>query len=315
MTLNQLRAFIVAVRVGSFTAAAAELGMAQASISELVRRLEEEFDLRLFVRGARRLALTDAGRELLAFAEQALSAVDGATEALTAIHSMEGGTVSFGLLRNWSYYGLAELPAQFSEDFPKLRLRLVGLSSTQVASGVASGDLEAGIVVLPVEDDGLVVTPLIRDELVYATYDSARASEPITMARLAQRRLTLYDAHSPWSAPTRRRLAEQAQREGFKLTPTIQVEHVEAALSLVAQGAGDTVLPRAIVNSVTAPPGISIAPFADPLYDVIALVSRPAAALSPGVREFAERACRALLSRAAPEDRLWSGSRPTPVSG
>jgi DNA-binding transcriptional LysR family regulator len=41
----------MAVRTGSFTAAAGELGVAQASVSELVRRMEEEFDVLLFTRG------------------------------------------------------------------------------------------------------------------------------------------------------------------------------------------------------------------------------------------------------------------------
>ncbi|MFD0536894.1 LysR family transcriptional regulator [Actinomadura luteofluorescens] len=54
MTLNQLRAFLLTVRTGSFTAAAAELKMAQASVSELIRRMEEEAGLALFIRGGRR---------------------------------------------------------------------------------------------------------------------------------------------------------------------------------------------------------------------------------------------------------------------
>lgn len=304
MTLNQLRAFVMAVRLGSFTAAAHELGMAQASISELVRRLEEEFQLRLFVRGARRLGLTDAGEVLLPYAEQALAAVDSASGALDAIHSLEGGSVNFGLLRNWNHYGLGDIPIKFNADYPSVRLRLVGLSSTEVAAGVANGDLEAGIVVLPVEDDGLTVTPLIRDELLYVSGDVQRASKPMSVSALARADLTLYDAHSPWSAPTRKLLAEQAQLEGFKLAPNVQVEHVEAALNLVAQGVGDTVVPRAITKSKTFPAGLYTTPFLTPLYDVIALIYRPSAALSPGAREFARRARKSILSYAAPADRL-----------
>ena len=65
MTLNQLRAFLESQRLGSFTAAADELAIAQASVSELVRRLEDELGTQLFVRGSRRLSLTGAGQELL----------------------------------------------------------------------------------------------------------------------------------------------------------------------------------------------------------------------------------------------------------
>lgn len=305
MTLNQLRAFVVAVQLGSFTSAASQLKMAQASVSELVRRMEEELGLALFVRGPRRLVLTNAGTELLPYAERALASVDEGRQILASISSLMGGMVSFGLLRNWAHYGLVDLPGVFSAEFPEVRLRLVGLSSTEVASGVRDGELEAGIIVLPVEDEGLIVTPLIRDELLYASRDAERVAEPMTMEKLSKAALTLYGARWGWSAPTRRQLAERAQLEGFKLYPHVEVEHVEAALRLVAQGIGDTVIPRAIAVSSSCPPEVKTVPFKDRLYDTIAFIQRPSATLSPGAREFARRARSMVLSAAAPEDRIY----------
>ena len=82
MTLMQLRAFLAAARTGSFTAAALDLELAQASASELVRRLEDDVGVPLFVRSGRRLALTAAGSELLRHAEQAVGAADHGARAL-----------------------------------------------------------------------------------------------------------------------------------------------------------------------------------------------------------------------------------------
>ena len=73
MTLNQLRAFLMVATLGTFSAAAHELQMTQPSISELVKRMEEHYGVKLFVRGARRLVLTPAGTELLPYARQAVS--------------------------------------------------------------------------------------------------------------------------------------------------------------------------------------------------------------------------------------------------
>ena len=91
MTLNQLRAFLAAVSTGSFTAAAAQLQMSQASVSELVRRMEDECGLPLFTRGSRRLVLTTAGTELLPFAEQSVLAADRGRQALRSLRSLGGG--------------------------------------------------------------------------------------------------------------------------------------------------------------------------------------------------------------------------------
>ncbi|MFA7499232.1 MAG: LysR family transcriptional regulator, partial [Leucobacter sp.] len=68
MTLTQLRAFVRSVELGSFTAAAAQLGVSQPTVSALVRKLEEHHGLPLLIRSGRRLAVTGAGEELLGWA-------------------------------------------------------------------------------------------------------------------------------------------------------------------------------------------------------------------------------------------------------
>src|ERR671933_425733 len=64
VTLLQLEYFVAAVEHGSFSAAAAVLHVAQPSLSEQIRRLEDRLGVVLFVRTNRRLVLTDAGTEL-----------------------------------------------------------------------------------------------------------------------------------------------------------------------------------------------------------------------------------------------------------
>ena len=144
MTLNQLRAFIAVVASGSFSAAATEMRMTQPSISELIKRMEESYGVRLFTRGPRRLVLTSAGEELLPFARKAVEAAASADHALRSFTALEGGVATFGLLRNANYYFLSKLVQTFHERHPKVRLRIVGLNSVEVAESVTSGELEAG---------------------------------------------------------------------------------------------------------------------------------------------------------------------------
>ena len=143
-SLAQLRAFREAARTGSFTAAASELAMTQASVSELVRRIEDDYGVALFRRGGRRLTLTSAGSELLPFAEQAVAAADSGGNALRSLRSLGGGVATFGLLRNADHYLLSELIQEFHRRYPKVRVRLVGLNSVEVALAVANGQLEVG---------------------------------------------------------------------------------------------------------------------------------------------------------------------------
>lgn len=297
MTLNQLRAFLAAARLGTFSAAAAELRTTQPSVSELIKRMEDHYRVPLFTRGARRLVLTSAGEELLPYAQQAVEAADAADRALRSLTSLEGGVATFGLLRNANYYFLSQLLETFHRQHPQVRLRVIGLNSVQVAEAVTAGDLEAGLVVLPIDGEGLDITPLMRDEVVYVSADPERTRRPVTMADLAGPPLILYDAHYGWRDPTRRQLAERAQLEGVTLSAAIEVEHVESALHIVAGGAGDTVVSRAVAGSRGFPENLHVVGFAEPLYDTIAMVRRHGAVLSPATREIARLARRMLLER------------------
>jgi DNA-binding transcriptional LysR family regulator len=296
LTLTQLRAFLVSLRTGSFTAAANELGMAQPSVSELVRRMEEEYSLTLFIRGGRRLVLTAAGEELRQYAETAVAAVDGGAQALSALRQLGGGTATFGLLRNANHYHLSDVLEEFHARYPAVRVRLVGQNSVDVAAAVAAGDLEAGLVVLPIESAGLQVEPLIKDEVLYASANPDRLRTTMTMEAFSAAPLILYDAHYGWRDPTRRQLVERAQLAGIKLEPMIEVEHVEAALRLVDRGVGDTIVCGAIAASAACPPGVDTVSFAEPLYDTIAFIQREAAVLSPATAELARMARQMLTA-------------------
>ncbi len=297
MTITQLKAFLAAFEFGSFTAAGVELDTTQASVSELVARLERELNVSLFVRGARRLTPTDAAVALREHAERAVSAIDNGMETIRAIHSLEGGTCTFGVLRNAAYYDLSDLVQRFHRRHPKVKVRLVGLNSALVAQSIAAGEIEAGLLVLPVEETDLQITPLFRDEVLYASTRRSPRHGPVGIGEVAAAKLVLYDAYAGWSDPTRRQLLGRARLDGLTIDPAIEVEHVETALSLVATGAADTIVSRTIAESASFPPGVDVVPFAEPLYDTIALVQREGAYLSPATRRLAELAEETLMAK------------------
>lgn len=296
-SLTQLRAFAAAAAAGSFTAAAQQLRISQPAASELVRRIESAYGLPLFVRAGRRLRLTPAGEELLVWARSILAAADGADQALRELRGLERGRASFGVLKNASYYLLSDLAERFHREHPGVQVRLVGQNSAEVADAVRSGELEAGLTVLPVPLDGIDAVPLLEDEVVWVSADPARTARRVTMADIVRAPLVLYDAHYAWRDPTRRQLAERAAREGVELEVAIEVENVEAALELVARGVGDTMVSRAVANSAAMPAGLTTVGFAPPMHDTIALITRSGTVLSPGTRRLVDMATEMMFHR------------------
>src|SRR3712207_4286782 len=179
MTLQQLEYFLTAVEHGSFSAAAEALHLAQPSLSEQIRRLEAELGSPLFSRGGRGLELTEAGRRLRPHAERVLAEAEEARASVREISELVGGTLSFGTFGNAPYHLLADLVQGFKTRHPAVRIRLTGLNSSSVADAVRDGRLEAGLIILPVDDRGLDVRPLVRDEIVFLSRDTARVNRPM----------------------------------------------------------------------------------------------------------------------------------------
>ncbi len=300
MTLQQLRYFLAAAERASFSAAAEELHMAQPSLSDQVRRLEAELGVPLFVRAGRRLELTEAGRRLRPNAERTLAAADEAAASVRDVRGLTGGTVAFGTFGSAHHYLLAGLIEDFRRRHPNVRVRVIGQNSAEVADEVREGRLEAGLVVLPVDDRGLDVTPSMQEQLHYVTAEPERAATPVSIEQLAAAPLILYDARWGPEDPTRRLLAERAQRAGVVLEPRIEVEYITAALELTARGLGDTVAPRSVVAGSRYARRLELVSLDPPLYDTFAFIQRRDAHLSPATREFltvAEKHVQALRRR------------------
>ncbi|HEX6869568.1 MAG TPA: LysR family transcriptional regulator [Micromonosporaceae bacterium] len=286
VTLHQLRCFLATVEHGSFTGAAAALGYAQPSISEQVRLLEQHLDTRLFRRVGRGLVPTEAARALHPHAAAALAAVDEAGRAVASVRQVLSGTVRFGVFRTARFYLGAEFVAEVLERHPGIRLELAGQNSVEVLDQLRRGQLEAAIVALPIEDEALAVTPVMRDDLVFVSADPARLRRPVTPADLASARLVLPDVSWREQDSTRRALAGSVQAAGYSLRTRIEVEDTETALEIAARGLADTVTWRGVLHRLAGrlPRGIGWVPLRPRLVETFAVVHRPEAELSAASR-------------------------------
>ena len=290
MRLEQLEYFLAAAEHGSFSAAASALLMAQPSMSEQIRRLEAELGVPLFIRAGRGVELTDAGRLLVPHAERVLAEAQEAIESVREVRTLVAGTVAFGFFGGAHHSLLTGLIARFRAKYPDVRVRAIGQNSAEVADAVRDAQLEAGLVILPIEDRGLEVRPALSEELFYMTADPERAREPMTIERLAAAPLILYDARWAAQDPTRVQLRERAQVAGVRIEPLIEVEYMTAAFDLAARGLGDTVgLP-----SMLRARKLHQVAFDPPLYETYAFITRRNALLSPSTRAFMELAEKAL---------------------
>jgi DNA-binding transcriptional LysR family regulator len=285
VTLQQLRYFLAAVERGSVSGAAEACFVSQPSLSEQLRRLERALGVALFVRTNRGLVLTDAGRLLVPRAERAVAAARDAEEAVREAGAIVSGTVALGTFSTAHHHVLGGAVAEFRRRHPGVRLRIIGRNSAEIADAVRRGELEAGLVALPVDERGLVVGERVwTTEAVYVTADRERLrGEPRSIQQVAAAQLVLPEALAGDDDPTRRQLRERAADAGVRLDPVVEVESQAAALDLVVRGVGDSVATLALIGELGLDDRLAWVSLDPPLVERFAFVTPRGAPTSPAM--------------------------------
>jgi DNA-binding transcriptional LysR family regulator len=124
MDLRRVELFVRVVERGSFTAAAAQLGLPKSSVSRGVARLEQELGVALLRRTTRRIGLTDAGRAYFERAQRAIATLEEAASTATDLGRDPEGIVRMTAPADLSPI-VAPLLAEFGRAHPRIRVEVV----------------------------------------------------------------------------------------------------------------------------------------------------------------------------------------------
>ena len=159
MNIRQLEALIWIIRLGSFAAAAAQLNATQSTISLRIQELEQELGVLLFDRAYRKAHLTAKGRELLAYAEEAVALFSEIRYKIGARQSLTG-VVRIGVAELVAVTWLPDLVSSLHREYPGLELEL-GISLTgNLFTRLREGDLDVVLIAGGRFDAGLVAHSL-----------------------------------------------------------------------------------------------------------------------------------------------------------
>lgn len=123
MELRQLKYFIKAAELQSFSEAARALNIAQSTLSQQVRQLENELDIRLFDRQSNVIFLTEAAEEILPFARRTLSEAESCVAKVNDLAAVAAGTLNIGVTYSFSPI-LTETLIEFTKKYPRVKLNI-----------------------------------------------------------------------------------------------------------------------------------------------------------------------------------------------
>jgi LysR family transcriptional regulator, low CO2-responsive transcriptional regulator len=178
VTIRQLQIFVTAAGHLSFVRTSEQLHLTQAAVSLQIKRLEEIAGVALFERRGKRQVLTEAGAQLLRYAQEILDALKDAEDAISALKGLTGGRISVGVVSTAKYFAPA-LIARFQRRYPGVRASLSVNNREIVVRELEKNEIDVAIMGLPPQRIETKAMPFADHPLVVI----APPSHPLAAAR------------------------------------------------------------------------------------------------------------------------------------
>ena len=241
VTVRKLEVLLRYMDGHNLGAAAAQLGVATASVHRALRSLEEALRCPLFRHGGRRLLPTPATQVLAHAAREALGLVADGIEAARAVGAGSARCVRIGALHSLTVATVPRLLARMKERRPALDTELVLGSSAGLLGMLKAGTADLALTVMPVDEPDIDSHALFSDELYFAAPARSKYAglAAIDLAACADESfLSLDDGFTMHDG-----LLAACRRAGFAPRVALQVGDVFTLMNLVGAGLGCSLLP------------------------------------------------------------------------
>ena len=253
MELHQLRYLVAIAKTGNFSRAAEECHVAQPSLSQQIRKLEDELGERLFDRMKREARLTPAGEALLPRAVRILDEVETARREAHESGQLVRGTLRIGALPTIAPYFLPDAIRMFSERYPGVEMVVEEDTTARLLRMIAACEIDLAIASLPLGDDRLETRTLFSEELLLALPPDHRLAGKSRVALAdveAEKFILLKEGHCLGD-----QVVSFCQRRDVQPAVSLRSAQMETIQALVRSGLGVSLIPRMAVreNDVAAP--------------------------------------------------------------
>lgn len=292
MDLRQIESFVRVAELGSFTKAAAALGMAQPLLSRHVRQLEVSLRQNLLSRNGRGVSVTDAGRVMLEHGRGILHQVALAREELDSVRGALSGRVSIGLPPSLSRLLTVPLTKAFRDHLHGAQITLTEGFSLLMLESLRAGRLDMAVLYNPSPAPDLALSVLHEDALVLISSAAHRArSARVSLTEVAGLPLILP------SRPNAFRLLIETGMARLNAQPQIalEIDGLNAILELAREGLGHAVLPAYTLSEGTAAQGLCTRAIERPKLRAQLMLVRSAKRPNTPTHEAAEKLLRGVL--------------------
>ncbi|MBE9159880.1 LysR family transcriptional regulator [Nodosilinea sp. LEGE 06152] len=248
MELRHLHYFIAVAEELHFSRAAERLHISQPPLSQQIRDLEEELEVKLFERTKRQVHLTEAGNVFLERSYRVLAQLEQAIAATQRIGRGEVGRLAIGFVGSAMYTVLPEILRAFREQFPAVELQLHELTTAQQIQALHDKQVDVGIVRSAISEPGLSVECFLPESLVLALPEThpLSAQTQVSLSTLADELFVLFPAKM--GPVFYEQIIDTCQQAGFRPKVAQEAIQMETIVGLVAAGLGIAIVPASLQN-------------------------------------------------------------------
>ena len=240
--LELYRVFKEVADEGSVSAAAKNLYISQSAVSQTIKQLEGQLGVRLFIRGTRGVTLTNEGKTLYTYVHSAISLIENGENKIAQTKNLELGELVIAASDTITSRYLMKYLKTFHGQYPKIRLRVMNGTSSEVISMLKVGKADIAFVNNPVEEDSVCVHSCLETHDVFAAapnFDIDFEAE-YTPAQIAHYPLILLEKRTN----SRRYVDGSFIQNGAVATPEIELGSHDLLLELAKIGLGVTCVVR-----------------------------------------------------------------------
>jgi DNA-binding transcriptional LysR family regulator len=301
MNLNQLKIFYLAAKRGSLSAAAEALYITQPAVTKGIQRLQEHYEIKLFNRFGKKMALTDAGEVLYGIAESIFELENQAEESLRDFQQRKRGFIRILSSESFGSYYLPFIVNRFSKENPRIRISVNLLPTEQIVEKTATLANDLGFISYPVPHKKLFMREVLEDsyQIIVPAGHPLASKSVIEPEDLAGQSLIV---HEKGSAP-RKSTEEFLRRHNITIPIPLELSNNEAIKTAVEEGLGIAVITRRVVSKEIEMGTLRAIPLSDPamkrkfypIHHKDKYISHPLQDLVDMVQQWAAEYCRGEL--------------------
>ncbi len=251
MTLTELKYIVAVAREKHFGRAAEACFVAQPTLSVAIKKLEAELGVSIFERGGSEISVTPIGAQIVAQAEHVLAQTAYIKNIAKQNKDPLVGPLRVGVIYTIAPYLLPQLVPTLIERVPQMPLVLQENFTVKLIELLRVGELDAAIMALPFNDQGLMVRPLYDEPFMVALPRQHQWSDrtSISSEELKQETMLLLGAGHCFRDQVLEVCPEMSRFStgGGGIARTFEGSSLETIRHMVASGIGITVLPKASV--------------------------------------------------------------------